>query len=143
MPRRPFRLVTVVAVLSIASTACSAGDGDGGTAATSTTSPAATGQAQELRIVGRENRFDVETLAAPAGEEVTIVFDNRDRGIPHNIAVYRTGPPAKDQVAATELEAGPTTQRLRVPALEPGRYFYQCDAHPTTMTGTLMVSSRR
>ena len=94
-------------------------------------------------MAGQELRFDTDTLAAPAGAALAIVFDNRDRGVPHNLAVYRSGPPAKELVAATELETGPTMQRLTVPALDAGRYFYQCDAHPTTMTGTLMVTSRR
>ena len=140
MPHRPLSLVTVLAALAFTASSCSSGNRDSESVAASRTSPVATEQGQELRLVGRQLRFDVETLAAPAGAEFTIVFDNRDRGIPHNIAVYRSGPPAKDEVAATDVEPGPRTQRLRVPALEPGRYFYQCDAHPTTMTGTLMVS---
>lgn len=138
---RPAVILAAVA-LALAGAGCSSGDGDEGPNASSS-SPTARGEAVELRLAGSELRFDVETLAAPADLGFTIVFDNRDRGIPHNIAVYRSGPPAKEEVAKTDVEPGPTTQRLSVPALAPGRYFYQCDVHPTTMTGTLMVTSRR
>lgn len=142
MPRSR-KLAIVLAVLAIIGAACSSGDDPSGSPSQPTTASGRSEQAQELRVVGEELRFDAETLAAPADAEFTIVFDNRDRGVPHNLAVYRSGPPAEDLVAATDLEPGPTTQRLTVPALDPGRYFYQCDAHPTTMTGTLMVTSRR
>lgn len=137
MSQRTLKVAVLVGGLLLGG-ACSSGDG--GSDAASTPSSSA---ANELRLVGSELRFDADTLAAPAGVAFTIVFDNRDRGIPHNVAVYRSGPPAKDPVVATNIEPGPTTQRLAVPALDPGRYFYQCDAHPTTMTGTLMVTSRR
>lgn len=139
MSQRTLKVAVLVAGLLLVS-ACSSGDGEAGSGEASTPPSAAT---NELRLVGSDLRFDAETLAAPAGAAFTIVFDNRDRGIPHNVAVYRSGPPAKDRVVATEIEPGPTTQRLAVPALDPGRYFYQCDAHPATMTGTLMVTSRR
>lgn len=141
MPHSAVKLA-MIAALAVAGGACSSGDRETPARQPSTTSSPA-GEALELRVVGRELQFDVETLAAPAGVAFTIVFDNRDRGIPHNIAVYRSGPPATDQLAMTEVERGPRIQRLAVPALEPGRYFYQCDVHPTTMTGTLMVTSRR
>lgn len=108
---------------------------------TSSAPRSAGGDGRALRVVGRSLRFDVETVVAPAGTEFTIEFDNRDRGVPHNIAVYRSGPPAKDQLAATDVEPGPKTQRLTVAALEPGRYFFQCDAHPSTMTSTLDVTA--
>ncbi|WP_243669374.1 hypothetical protein [Methanoculleus chikugoensis] len=32
--------------------------------------------------------FSTETITVPAGAEVTIEFDNRDDGVPHNVAVY-------------------------------------------------------
>lgn len=136
-------LLVVLGTLAIAGAACSAGSGEEGSRASSPPSPTEGGEATELRLAGSALRFDVETLTVAADVGFTIVFDNRDSGIPHNIAVYRSGPPAKDQVAKTDLEPGPTTQRLSVPALAPGRYFYQCDIHPTTMTGSLMVTSRR
>lgn len=140
MPRRNAMLAIVVAVGLLAGCL---GDDDDELSTPTTSAAAESAVPRELRVVGRENRFDVESLTAPAGVGFSIVFDNRDARITHNVAVYRSGPPAKDLVAKTDVEAGPTTQRLKVPALDPGRYFYQCDLHPTTMTGTLMVISSR
>lgn len=122
------RIVTTAVALAVLAAACSSGGDDATTAASG-----------EPRVVGRNLRFDVEELSVSAGVPFTIVFDNRDAGIPHNLALYRSGPPAEDAVAKTEVETGPATQRLAVPALEAGRYFYQCDVHPATMTGTLMA----
>lgn len=93
-----------------------------------------------MRIVGRDLRFEVNALSVSAGRPFTIVFDNRDPGVPHNVALYRAGPPARDKVVMTQIAPGPTSQRLAVSALDAGRYLYQCDVHPTTMTGTLVVS---
>lgn len=133
------RRLSVVAVAVVGAAVLAGCGSDGGD--TSSPPPSADGDGQALRVVGRSLRFDVERLVAPAETEFTIEFENRDRGVPHNIAVYRSGPPAKDQLAASALEPGPETQRLTVAALEPGRYFFQCDAHPSTMTGTLEVPS--
>lgn len=128
MPNRSVRGAALAVALLLA--ACSSGDSDGDGAAS---------DAADLRVVGRDLRFDLENLSARAGRPFTIVFDNRDQGVPHNLAVYRSGPPASGQVAATETRPGTVTQRLALPALDAGRYFFQCDVHPTTMTGTLTV----
>lgn len=137
MAPRSLKLILAAVAAIVLAAGCSSED-DGTVSAP--TAAAEQGEAAEaLRIVGRNLRFDVEELTAASGAPFTIVFENEDRGIPHNLAVYRSGPPAEDQIAATELENGPVSQTLEVPALEPGRYFYQCDAHTATMTGTLTV----
>lgn len=92
-----------------------------------------------LKLVGKALRFDRQELQASADKPFTIVFDNRE-AVPHNVAIYRSGPPARDQLAATEVESGPKRQELAVPALSAGTYLYQCDVHQQTMTGTLRVS---
>lgn len=136
------RIWTAVLVLAGVTTACSS-ESEDRTGATRPTTASSGGRKtgdSELRVVGRNLRFDVGELSAPARTAFTIVFDNRDQGVPHNLAVYRFGPPAKDAVANTPTKPGPETQRLAVSPLEAGRYFYQCDVHPTTMTGTLVVA---
>lgn len=106
---------------------------------TSTTGAPTSANNAALTVVSRDNRFETTELRAPAGDAFTIVFDNQDAGIPHNLAVYRSGPPAADMVAATAVDQGPTRQELRLGPLAPGRYFYQCDVHATLMTGTLTI----
>lgn len=128
----------VVAVIG----ACGGDDGrSGGGAAANRSKTTAPGpnEETELKLVGKALRFDKRELQATADEPFTIVFDNRE-AVPHNVAIYRSGPPARDHLAATEVESGPKRQELAVPALSAGTYFYQCDVHPQTMTGALRVS---
>jgi plastocyanin len=88
--------------------------------------------------IAAENEFEFteDELRAPAGE-ITIVFDNRDEGILHNIAIY----PSQDDLAtvlgSTELTEGPDVQELTI-ELEAGEYYYNCQVHPA-MDGTLIV----
>lgn len=139
---RKLGIWTAVLILAGATMACSSASEDR-TAATTPTTVSSGGRQPgdgELRVVGQNLRFDVEKLSAPAGTTFTIVFNNRDQGVPHNLALYRSGPPANGAIANTPTRPGPETQRLAVSPLEAGRYFYQCDVHPMTMTGTLVVA---
>lgn len=82
--------------------------------------------------------FDTEELTASAGQPFTVAFDNVDDAIPHNFAIYRDEDHT-DLIDGTEIEEGPVTQTHDFEALEAGTYYYRCDVHPTTMTGTLTV----
>ncbi len=81
--------------------------------------------------------FAQTTLSAPADEDFTICFDNQDSGVQHNVNVYTAAPPDGESVAAGGIIVGPAQENLDVPGQPAGSYFYQCDVHPTTMTGTL------
>lgn len=83
------------------------------------------------------NGFDQTELRAPAGGRFTVCFDNRDGGVPHNFAAYTQQ--GGDVLGQTEVEQGPTMQTLELGPLDAGEYWYQCDVHPITMTGTLIV----
>jgi len=108
-------------------------------AATPTPSPDETPAARaELTLTGVSNTFLESELEAPAGP-ITIVFNNRDAGIVHNVHIFRGENAQGEDVGATELEVGPIEQTLDLD-LEAGEYFYQCDAHPTTMSGRLTVT---
>ena len=90
-------------------------------------------------IVAEDVEFDTDEITVPAGAPVAVTLDNRDDGVVHNIAFY-TDDSAEELIAGTELEPGPVMQDLDFEApAEPGEYFFQCDAHPATMTGTLVV----
>ena len=81
--------------------------------------------------------FDTNCLVAPAGEPFTINYDNQAAGITHNVAALTAQ--GGDPIEATPLEPGPVEQSLDVEPLDEGSYYFQCDAHPTTMFGTLAV----
>lgn len=80
--------------------------------------------------------WDTGCLEATADERFTIVVDNRDRGVNHNLRL-----PDAPGDPSTELEPGPVTQRLEL-LLDAGDYEFVCDIHPN-MVGTLDVVDAR
>lgn len=101
---------------------------------TSTSQKAACGVAEggEVTIVAKDVAWSTDCLQAPDSVPLTIVIDNRDDGVNHNLHLTAPGSPA------TKLEAGPITQHLSVGTLAAGDYHFVCDLHPN-MTGTLQV----
>lgn len=81
--------------------------------------------------------FEQTTLTAPAGVPFQIAFDNKDAGIPHNVAIHRNSPTG-EEVFKGEIFNGPDKRIYDVPALEAGSYAFVCSVHPN-MTGTLTV----
>ena len=59
-----------------------------------------------VSAVGETLTFDVPTLTAPSGSEVTITFDNPSANNQHNLVIVEAG--TKDAVAADGTAAGPT-----------------------------------
>jgi plastocyanin len=92
----------------------------------------------ELEIVSRNLRFDKRTLVALPNREITIVHTNRDRGTLHNVSIY-TDRSVKERIHESELFKGNDTRTERFMAPGPGSYYFRCDVHPDTMTGTLLV----
>lgn len=109
-----------------------------GTATAAATAGAPEGEGGALTIDGVNSTFDKEELEAAAGS-ITIEFDNKDGGVPHNIHFFKGKDAKGESVGVTDLDVGPTVQTLDL-TVEAGEYFYQCDAHPTTMKGTLTVT---
>jgi cytochrome c oxidase subunit II len=94
------------------------------------------------QIAAKNTAFDKDCLAEPANKAFTLTFNNQDTGIPHNVEIYTDKTASKRLGGATgpaDLITGPASTTYRVPALPPGRYYFHCDAHPDSMTGTLVV----
>jgi plastocyanin len=91
-----------------------------------------------VAIAAENFAFSMETITVPAGAEVTVNFDNRDDGVPHNVSVYT------DSLAATaifvgDIITGPDQVTYTFTAPEtPGNYFFRCDVHPS-MNGDFIV----
>ena len=91
------------------------------------------------RIAAKSTAFDKDCLSEPGGKPFTLTFTNQDAGVLHNVVIFK----GKDATAPVAFRGalfpGPASQKYQVPALQTGRYFYHCDAHPSAMTGTLVV----
>jgi plastocyanin len=98
----------------------------------------ATGGPVTVNIAAQNLQFSVRQITASPGVEVTVVFENRE-AVPHNVAFY-TNRSATSSIFKGELITGPrtVTNTFTAPA-SPGSYFFRCDAHPDTMTGTFTV----
>ncbi len=92
-----------------------------------------------IELTAEDIAFDKKTITAPAGAAVTLNFNNKDSGIPHNFALYKSSD-AKDMIFQGEIITGPgqIKYQFNVPAT-PGTYFFRCDVHPTQMTGDFVV----
>jgi len=93
-------------------------------------------------IAAKNTAFDKQCLTASAGKPFTLVFDNQDSGILHNVHVFN-GRDASAQSLTPPAElapfAGQKTMTYTLPVLKPGRYFFHCDVHQTAMTGFIIV----
>lgn len=102
--------------------------------------PAGTGESVTINISAENIAFDKGTITVPAGADVTVVFNNKDR-VPHNLAVYETKAATK-AIFVGEVFTGPKTINYRFTAPStPGTYFFRCDVHPATMTGDFIVTT--
>ncbi|MFY9588628.1 MAG: cupredoxin domain-containing protein [Actinomycetota bacterium] len=92
-----------------------------------------------VRIEAQNSLFATKTVTAAAGQAFSIRFRNADAGVLHNVSIY-TNAAATDDVFKGKIFAGPATEVYKITSLDAGSYFFRCDVHPTTMTGTLSVS---
>lgn len=92
-----------------------------------------------VRIAAEGLQFSTSELTLQSGGQAVILFENRE-AVPHNVAVYTAPPPDGQSIFVGEVVTGPTEIEYGFAAPEPGSYYFQCDVHPTTMTGTLTVA---
>jgi len=104
-----------------------------------TPTPTTTGNATAMVNLTAENiAFDTDTITVPAGANVTVNFNNKDSGIPHNFAVYDSSF-RSERIFVGEIITGPATINYTFTApSEPGTYYFQCDVHPS-MNGDFIV----
>ncbi|MGH2591112.1 MAG: cupredoxin domain-containing protein [Actinomycetota bacterium] len=98
------------------------------------------GGAGALTVTAQNIAFDTDTIALAASQETTFTFVNNDPD-QHNVAIY----PSADEVSPDaalfqgEIFPGPDERQYSIPPIEAGEYYFQCDVHPTIMTGTVTV----
>jgi plastocyanin/mono/diheme cytochrome c family protein len=84
-----------------------------------------------------DNKFSATTLASPAGKAVTLALTNKGAAV-HNFHILDVkGDDGKD--IKTDLISGGQSGSVSFTISKPGTYKYQCDVHPTEMTGTIVI----
>jgi outer membrane protein assembly factor BamB len=84
--------------------------------------------------------YDTDTLAAQAGANVTVTYTN-ESAVPHDWHLFDGPNASAPSIVSTQIKAGPNDVEhasFSVPQ-KPGRYYFQCDVHPTLMNGFLIV----
>ena len=84
--------------------------------------------------------FNTSQLTAPAGAQVSLTYTN-ETSIPHDWHLFDGANASSPSIVSTKIQAGPNDAQdvsFTVPS-NPGRYYFQCDVHPTLMNGFLIV----
>jgi plastocyanin len=92
-----------------------------------------------ITVIAKSVAFNTKEIDLPAGQAVTLTFDNQDAGIPHNIAIYTDSSKTKTLFQGAQFP-GVASQAYAIPALDPGTYYFQCDVH-NAMNGTVVVAA--
>jgi plastocyanin len=91
-----------------------------------------------VNLVAQNIAFDQAEITVPANTTFTIDFDNRDSGIPHNVAIHKDSPTG-EAVFTGDIVTGPAQKVYTIGGLNAGTYAFVCSVHPN-MTGTLTVT---
>ena len=88
-----------------------------------------------MNVVVDDAHFSVKCLTVPADVPLRIEFVNRDF-VDHNLSIY-----THDHSSAFTGDVAFPAERftLNVPALDAGEYLFQCDIHPSLMSGPLIA----
>jgi len=144
---RTIGLMFAVVVTTALLAACGGDDEKTGDGATATPTEAQAGGDESppagdtffLEIAAENTEYDVTELTAPAGEDITLQFDNDDPEIQHNWSLYEDEA-GTQEIFEGEILTGVDTIDYAVPAIdEPGTYHFHCDIHPAVMKGELII----
>ena len=98
----------------------------------------ASGGPVQVTLVAESLQFNLSTITASPGVEVTVTLDNRDAGVPHNVAFFTT-PAATSAIFVGDLTTGPSVDDFVFTSPStPGNYYFRCDVHPD-MNGAFIV----
>jgi cytochrome c oxidase subunit 2 len=92
----------------------------------------------ELSLIAHDISWNAFCLAVPGNTDFTVDITNQDSGIEHNFSIYDSFFEKQHFFTSPKI-TGPATESLDVPALPPGRYYFQCDVHGPAMSGAFIV----
>jgi plastocyanin len=117
------------------SSAPSAEPGGGAPSVAPSAAPSVATGGTVLNVEASGMQFAETSLEAPAGQAFTIVFDNQDQGVPHNIQIAD----GSGNLVFTGADVqGPGKVTYDVGPLQAGSYKFTCRFHPN-MVGDLTV----
>jgi cytochrome c oxidase subunit 2 len=93
-----------------------------------------------LTLTAHNIHWDKKCLAVDADKPFQVTIVNKDGGIAHDFGVWANSK-LKHEYFATPKLTGVATKTYTVPALKPGKYYFQCDVHGPAMSGVLIVGS--
>jgi plastocyanin len=96
------------------------------------------GEGGSSTVVAADLAFDTDVIHLPADTPTTLTLDNREAGVPHNIAIY-TDDSLGESLFVGDLVTGPASIDYEIPAIPAGEYYFHCDVHPD-MVGTVEVT---
>ena len=102
------------------------------------------GQSVTIDLTAQNAAFDKSTISVPPGANVTVNFNNKDLGMPHNFSVYQTlaGGQTKPIFIGNTI-VGPANANYHfIAPTGAGTYFFECDVHPSVMNGTFVISGQ-
>lgn len=90
-------------------------------------------------VITTDNKFNKKTLAAPPNTAVTFTVQNRGRA-KHNIRFLdREGGQLLAEGAKGAIIDGGITEKVTFTTPAAGNYYFECEIHPTEMTGSFEV----
>ncbi len=109
-----------------------------------TSSVTSGGQSVTIDLTAQNLAFDKSTISVAAGANVTVNFNNKDSGMPHNFSVYQTlaGGQTKPIFIGNTVTGPANATYHFVAPTEAGTYFFECDVHPSVMNGTFIITGQ-
>ena len=85
-----------------------------------------------IDLIAEAIAFQPGAVAIPAGRDFVVRLDNRDAGVPHNVALLADAN-FSTTLAKGEIVTGPAVVDLAIAGLIPGRYRLMCEVHPNML----------
>ena len=84
--------------------------------------------------------FSTDALEVEADVPIDLEFDNQDPSVGHNVQIFDGSDASAASLFQGEVITGPAKTTYHVPPLSEGEFFFHCEVHPTTMTGTITAA---
>ena len=97
----------------------------------------------DLTIIASGILFDTNCLAMTPGTRFSVTLDNQDP-VPHDFSIYPSSTDLQNPLFSSlaDPNTGNGSITYDIDPLDAGEYFFQCDFHPTSMTGTFIVAKK-